>query len=64
MRHDIFLVNIPTSGMKSAGRTVLVSHKSRLSQEPFFSADCDSVSHKIISHNLVRFYVAAASRAL
>jgi len=64
MRHDIFFSNIPTSGMKSARRAVVVSRESRLSQAVLFSACCRAVSRKYISHNLVRFCAAAALRAL
>jgi hypothetical protein len=40
LRHDIFFMNIPTSGTASARRTGLVSSESRLSQAVFFSDDC------------------------
>jgi hypothetical protein len=46
IRHDIFSVNIPTSGMKNARRTMLVRHFPRSSQAGFFSADYNVV-HRI-----------------
>jgi hypothetical protein len=64
IRRDIFSVNIPTSGMKNAGRTMLVCHFPRSSQPGFFSADYNVVHRISFCFFLRNSYVVSAPPAL